>query len=102
MWNRIGKNCSLSSPKVPATRGQSRRRHALQPRPDDLEDRQLMTASLGPLASINVPAQLGYQAPLDGRGSNSPSQTFTATSSNPDIQVSIAQGQFWTLTVSHV
>ena len=28
-------------------------------------------------------------------------QTFTATSSNPDIKVSVAQGQYWTVTVSH-
>jgi cyclophilin family peptidyl-prolyl cis-trans isomerase len=101
MWNRIGKNRFHSSSKILATIEQSRRRHAVQPRPETLEDRQLMTASLAPLANINVPAQLGYQVPLDGSGSNSPTQSFTATSSNPDIQVSIAQGQFWTLTVSH-
>ena len=38
---------------------------------------------------------------LNGSGTTSPSQTFTATSDNPDIKVSIAQGQFWTLNVSH-
>jgi cyclophilin family peptidyl-prolyl cis-trans isomerase len=71
------------------------------PAVEPLEDRWLMTASLAPISDVTVPAQLGYQQPLDGSGSNSSTQTFTATSSNPHIQVSIAQGQFWTLTVSH-
>ena len=34
-------------------------------------------------------------------GSTVANQTFTATSSNPNIKVSVAQGQFWTVTVSH-
>ena len=34
-------------------------------------------------------------------GSTSSNQTYTATSSNPNIKVSAAQGQFWTVTVSH-
>ena len=38
---------------------------------------------------------------LNGSGTTSPSQTFTATSDNPDIKVNIAQGQFWTSNVSH-
>ena len=72
-----------------------------QPLVEVLEGRQLLTASLAPIANVTVPAQLGYQLPLDGSGTTDPSQTFTATSSNPDIKVSVAQGQFWTLTVSH-
>ena len=72
-----------------------------QPLVEVLEGRQLLTASLAPIASFTVPAQLGYQLPLDGSGDTDPSQTYTATSSNPDIKVSVAQGQFWTLTVSH-
>jgi cyclophilin family peptidyl-prolyl cis-trans isomerase len=66
-----------------------------------LEGRQLLTASLAPIASFSVPAQMGYQLPLDGSGDTDPSQTYTATSSNPNIKVSVAQGPFWTLTVSH-
>jgi cyclophilin family peptidyl-prolyl cis-trans isomerase len=66
-----------------------------------LEGRQLLTASLQPIASFSVPAQMGYQLPLDGSGDTDPSQTYTATSSNPNIKVSVAQGPFWTLTVSH-
>ena len=45
--------------------------------------------------STGIPATPGWQRRTD------PNQTFTATSSNPDIKVSVAQGQFWTVTVSH-
>ena len=63
-----------------------------QPLVEVLEGRQLLTASLAPITSFTVPAQLGYQLPLDGSGTTDPSQTYTATSSNPDIKVSVAQG----------
>jgi len=68
-----------------------------------LEGRQLLTASLAAISNITVPALLGYQQPL-AVGTVTPvptSQTFTATSSNPDIKVTVAQGQFWTVTVSN-
>src|SRR5271157_492805 len=78
-----------------------------QPLVEVLEGRQLLTASLAPITNFTVPAGQGYQLPLDGSGTSDP-QTFTATSSNPDmIKVSVAppvvgtQGQFWTVTVSH-
>ncbi len=77
-----------------------------QPLVEVLEGRQLLTASLASIANVTVPALLGYQQPL-AVGTVTPpavvptSQTFTATSSNPDIKVSVAQGQFWTVTVSH-
>jgi cyclophilin family peptidyl-prolyl cis-trans isomerase len=61
-----------------------------------------LTASLAPIPNLTVPAQLGYQQALDGSGDTDPNQTYTATSSNPDIKVSVAQGAFWTITVSHV
>jgi len=73
-----------------------------QPLVEFLEGRQLLAASLAPITSFSVPAQLGYQLPLNGSGTTDPSQTFTATSSNPNIKVSVAQGQFWTVTVSHM
>ena len=66
-----------------------------------LEARQLLTAALAPISNISVPALLAYQVSLDGSGSSSASQTFQATSSNPDIKVSVATGPFWTLTVNH-
>src|SRR5271157_4230591 len=71
-----------------------------QPLVEVLEGRQLLTATLLPIANVTVPAQLGYQLTLDSGGSTD--QTYTATSSNPNIQVSAAQGQFWRLTVNHV
>jgi len=71
-----------------------------QPLVEVLEGRQLLTATLETIAPVTVPAQLGYQVALDSGGSTD--QTYTATSSNPNIKVSVAQGQFWTLTVNHV
>jgi cyclophilin family peptidyl-prolyl cis-trans isomerase len=68
---------------------------------EHLEGRQLMTASLAPLSNLSVPAQLGYQLSLDGSGNTDGRQTYTVTSSNPAIQVSVAQGPYWTLNVSH-
>jgi cyclophilin family peptidyl-prolyl cis-trans isomerase len=44
---------------------------------------------------------MGYQQVLDGSGSGAKSQTFTATSTNPDIKVTVATGPFITLTVNH-
>ena len=82
-----------------------------QPLVEVLEGRQLLTASLEPIANVTVPAQLGYQLTLDSGGSTD--QTYTATSSNPNIKVSVApqvssatpqtanQPQYWTITVSH-
>ncbi|WP_068413572.1 peptidylprolyl isomerase [Planctomyces sp. SH-PL62] len=61
-----------------------------------------MTASLGPIADVAAPAGQGYQLPLDGSASNAPSQTFTATSDNPNIKVEVADGKFWTLHVQHL
>src|SRR5271157_2707340 len=71
-----------------------------QPLVEVLEGRQLLTASLATIEPITVPALLGYQLPLDGSGTTD-GQTFKATSSNPDITVSVAQGPFWTILVSH-
>ena len=79
-----------------------RHRRPRFPRPfqEILEDRLLLSASLAPISNLTVPALQGYQLPLDGSGTTD-AQTFTATSSNPDIKVSVAQGQFWTVIVSH-
>ena len=74
---------------------------ALKPIAEGLEDRRLLSASLAPIPNVTVPAQLGYQLSLDGSGNLDPSQSYTVTSGNPEVQVSVAQGQFWTLTVSH-
>jgi len=65
-----------------------------------LEGRRLLTASLEPITNITVPALMGYQLALDGSGTTD-GQTFKPTSSNPNITVSVAQGPFWTIKVSH-
>jgi cyclophilin family peptidyl-prolyl cis-trans isomerase len=79
-----------------------------QPLVEVLEGRQLLTASLAPITSFSPPAQSGYQLPLlVGSNSTTSNQTFTATSSNPNIKVSVApqvvgtQGQYWTITVNN-
>jgi cyclophilin family peptidyl-prolyl cis-trans isomerase len=74
----------------------------LRPALEALEARQLLSASLAPISNVVVPAQLGYQVPLDGSGDIDPSQTYSVTSDNPDVQVSVAQGPFWTLNVQHM
>jgi len=69
-----------------------------------LEDRRLL-ASLAPISNLTVPSLQGYAQPLQPQASNTTPftdpQTFTVTSSNPDIVASIAQGPFWTINVSY-
>src|ERR1035437_2420649 len=67
---------------------------------EGLEDRQFLSASLGPIANLTVPALQGYTQPLDGSGT-ADAQTFTVSSSNPDVAVSIATGPFWNVGVSY-
>jgi cyclophilin family peptidyl-prolyl cis-trans isomerase len=102
MWEQF-RNVVRANGKSSGLRPQPGRPRARQrPLVEILESRQLMTASLAPISDLtSVPAKMGFQVPLDGSGTTSPSQTFTATSDNPNIQVSIAQGPFWTITVSH-
>ncbi len=102
MLDRICKVGSRSGRYGAGSRPGSKRSRR-QPLVEVLEGRQLLTASLAPITSFSVPSQMGYQLPLDGSGDTDPSQTYTATSSNPNsnIKVSVAQGPFWTLTVSH-
>ena len=68
---------------------------------DALEGRQLMTASLQAISTVSVPALQGYTVPLLANSGATDAQTFTVTSSNPDITASVAQGPFWTLGVSY-
>ena len=99
MWYRIRKARFESSESLLGTGWP--RTMALKPIAEGLEDRQLLSASLAPIPNVTVPAQLGYQLSLVGSGNLDPSQSYTVTSGNPEVQVSVAQGQFWTLTVSH-
>ncbi len=75
-------------------------RHPRSHRPllENLEGRALLS-TLAPIGPVTVPAGLGYQVPLDG-GAGDP-QTYRVTSSNPQVQASVAQGNFLTLNVSH-
>jgi cyclophilin family peptidyl-prolyl cis-trans isomerase len=59
-----------------------------------------MTASLQPISNLTVPAQQGYTLPLNGSGTTD-AQTFTVSSSNPDIAASIPTGPFWTINVQY-
>jgi cyclophilin family peptidyl-prolyl cis-trans isomerase len=82
------------------------RRSSQQPHVECLEDRQLL-ASLQPITNQSVPAQQGAVIALLAQGSttNPPTftdpQTFTVTSSQPDILASIVQGPFWNVGVSY-
>ena len=100
MLDRLWKS-ALPGPSFRARVRKTSERPYCRPLVESLENRRLLTASLASISNVSVPAQLGYQLALDGSGSNAPSQTFTATSSNPDIPVSVAQGPYWTVTVSH-
>jgi cyclophilin family peptidyl-prolyl cis-trans isomerase len=99
MWDKIG----IRSPAQRHTsqaRSPSGVRARRKPVPEALEDRRLLTASLQPIAPVSVPALQGMTVPLLANSGASDAQTFTATSSNPDIAVSIAQGPFWTIGVA--
>jgi cyclophilin family peptidyl-prolyl cis-trans isomerase len=66
-----------------------------------LEGRQLLTASLQPISNLTVPTKQGFTQPLLASATAMDAQTFTVTSSNPDIVASIMQGQFWSINVSY-
>ena len=68
---------------------------------DVLEDRQLLAGSLQAIAPVTVPALQGTTIPLLANTGFGDAQTFTVTSSNPDIAASIASGPFWSLGVSY-
>ena len=77
------------------------RRPSQQPHLEVLEERQLLTATLQAIQNLSVPAQQGYTQPLLANAGATNPQTFTVTSSNPDIAASIVQGQFWTLGIKY-
>jgi cyclophilin family peptidyl-prolyl cis-trans isomerase len=89
-WPGVGKKAAL----------RPRQRIQRSPVCEILEPRQLLAASLGPIANLNVPALQGFTQPLDGSGTTDP-QTFSASSSNPDVKVSIVSTTFWNIGVSY-
>jgi peptidyl-prolyl cis-trans isomerase B (cyclophilin B) len=100
MWNKIGiRSLAQRHTNQASSRSGARSRRKLVL--EALEDRRLLTASLQAIAPITVPALQGYTVPLLANSSASDPQTFTVSSSNPDIAVSIAQGPFWTIDVAN-
>ena len=94
MLNRVGKDAI-------GRETSSRRRVRLDRRPviEALEGRQLMTASIEPIADVTSPQYQGYQVPIVAGTTHQ--QTYTVTSDNPGVKASITQGRFLTVGVSH-
>jgi cyclophilin family peptidyl-prolyl cis-trans isomerase len=101
MWDRIRGGRSLVGRDTEGTHGKPLRKATRQPLVEILEDRQLPTASIQPITNLTVPAQQGYTQPLLAATGATAAQTFTVTSSNPNIAVSVAQGPFWSVGVSY-
>jgi cyclophilin family peptidyl-prolyl cis-trans isomerase len=59
-----------------------------------------MAASFAQPNDVLVDPGTGYQLPLNGNGTTD-TQTYTVTSSNPKIGATVAQGQFFTIGVTH-
>ena len=93
----IGSSNRATGPRSLGPRKPPRRNQPI--RMECLEDR-LVPAALAPISTVTVPATLGYQVPLNGSAANAP-QTFTVTSSNPDIPATVATGEFLTLNITH-
>lgn len=83
-----------SEARKPSARG-------LRPVVENLEGRVVLNASLAPIPNVTVPATLGYQVSLDGSASGATSQTYSVTSTNPNIKATVATGQFVTLHITH-
>ncbi len=59
-------------------------------------------ASLQPITNLTVPSKQGYTVPLLAASGFTDPQTFSVTSSNPEVAASIAGGSlFWTVNVSY-
>jgi cyclophilin family peptidyl-prolyl cis-trans isomerase len=99
MWNQVAIRSQVKRHSHRST-SQSAARSRRKPLLEAMEDRRLLTASLQAVAPISVPALQGYTVPLLANNGTTDPQTFTVTSSNPDINVSMAQGPFWTIGVS--
>src|SRR5579883_2643800 len=100
MWDRIRRGRCQPRRPGEGTSSRASRRATRHLHWETLEDRQLLTASLQPISNLTVPAQQGYTVPLNGSGTTD-AQTFTVTSSNPEIAASIASGPFWTINVQY-
>ena len=95
-WIRTSQRLKSPTGRSASTR-RARRRSSFG---ECLEDRHLLAASLAPIPNASVPSLQGLTIPLDGSGTPDP-QTFSATSTNPDIAVSIASTTFWSVGISY-
>jgi cyclophilin family peptidyl-prolyl cis-trans isomerase len=79
------------------------RRWTRNPLLESLEERQLLAsgASLAPIQNQTVSSQQGLVVALDGSGTTD-NQSFTVTSTNPDIAASIVNGPIWTVDVQYI
>jgi cyclophilin family peptidyl-prolyl cis-trans isomerase len=102
MWDRIRTGRSRAARPGGGTGARLARRWTRSPLVESLEERQLLAtgASLAAIQNQSVPAQQGLTLPLDGSGTTD-NQTFTVTSSNPDIPASIINGPIWTLNITY-
>ena len=106
MWLPIRVDRSKVKYRTEGTTRKPGRRSSQQPHCEVLEDRQLL-ASLQPIINQSVPAQQGAVIALLAQGSDTAPptftdpQTFTVTSSQPNILASIVQGPFWNVGVSY-
>jgi cyclophilin family peptidyl-prolyl cis-trans isomerase len=67
-----------------------------------LEDRQLLaSASIQPIANLSVPSLQGYTLPLLADSNQTDAQTYTVTSSNPEVAATVATGPFWNVGVNY-
>ena len=102
MWDRIRGGRSQVERNTGGLNSRPGHRTRRQPLLEVLEDRRLLTsATLQPIANVTVPSQQGTTIPLLAATGATDPQTYTVTSSNPDIAASIAQGPFWNLGVSY-
>lgn len=74
-------------------------RRGYRPTVESIEARALLTATIAPIATVSSPEFLGFQVPLNGSGAGD--QTFQVTSSNPDVQATVASGPFLKIDVTH-
>jgi cyclophilin family peptidyl-prolyl cis-trans isomerase len=100
MWDRIRTGRSRAAHSGGGFAARVGRRWTRNPLVESLEERQLLTSSLAPIQNQTVPAQQGLPIPLNGSGTTD-NQSFTVTSSNPDIPASIVNGPIWTVNVQY-
>jgi cyclophilin family peptidyl-prolyl cis-trans isomerase len=102
MWDRIREGRSQVERYTEGLSSRPGRRPSRRPLVEVLEERQLLTsASLQPIANLSVPSLQGATVPLLAGTGQTDAQTYTVTSSNPDIAASIATGPFWNVGVAY-